>query len=205
MTSFLPAYHQLSSTRIDPDHDAETVHRWLTHPKARYWDSLDHSLADVRQMLVENASAAGDSVYGMRIGSFADKPEFLFELYDPNTSELAAPTTGYVHADGDIGMHLLVAHTDNPQPGFTGAVMLHIMRIAFLEIQARRVVVEPDVRNSAVHRLNAAVGFHVAGDYPVGNKIARLSYCTRLDFIHATDGGQRLAATPLTQRTEELR
>ncbi|MGV9827749.1 GNAT family N-acetyltransferase [Gordonia sp. NPDC003429] len=187
MTSFVPADYRLKSTRIDTTRDTETLHGWLTHPKARFWDMLDASVDDVATMIDENCAAAGDSVYGMRIGYCDDRPEFLFELYDPTTSELAEPGTGYVHADGDVGMHLLVAHSEQRKPGFTEAVMRHIMRAAFDEAGAQRVVVEPDVRNDAVHRLNAAVGFRVAGDYPVGNKTARLSYCARADFM----SGQR--------------
>jgi len=66
------------------------------------------------------------------------------------------------------------------------------MRTAFAQPGVQRVVVEPDVRNTDVQRLNAAVGFTVAGDYPVGAKTARLSYCTRDDFVVLTDNGRRL-------------
>ncbi|GAC70655.1 putative siderophore biosynthesis protein [Gordonia soli NBRC 108243] len=183
---------RLESARIDPDRDAVTVHQWLTHPKSKYWDMLDSSLAEVTTFLTDNIADAGDSEHGLRIGYSDGAPQFMFELYDPLTSDLAAPGTGYVHAEGDIGMHLLVAHADHGLSGFTGKVMLYIMRTAFLEVGASRVVVEPDVRNDAVQKLNAAVGFRVAGDYPVADKIARLSYCTRADFIRVTDNGQSL-------------
>ncbi|WP_018180257.1 GNAT family N-acetyltransferase [Jongsikchunia kroppenstedtii] len=186
---------RLESIRIDPDRDASTVHRWLTHPKAKYWDMLESSQAQVHDFLADNIREAGDSDHGLRIGYCDSRPEFMFELYDPLTSDLAAPDTGYRHADGDIGMHLLVAPSDHGIPGFTGRVMLHIMRTAFFEVGAARVVVEPDVRNVAVHRLNAAVGFRVAGDYPVADKTARLSYCTRADFVRVTDNGRIPALT----------
>lgn len=184
---------RLDSARIDPDLDAELVHGWLTHPKAKYWDMLSSTLDEVREFLAENIRDAGESEYGLRIGYCDGQPQFMFELYDPLTSDLAEPDTGYVHADGDVGMHLLVAHSDHGLPGFTSSVMLHIMATAFFDVGAARVVVEPDVRNDAVQRLNAAVGFRVAGDYPVADKIARLSYCTRADFIQVTDNGQSAA------------
>ncbi len=47
---------------------------------------------------------------------------------------------------------------------------------------ACRVVVEPDVRNTAVHELNAAVGFTVAGEVELPDKRALLSFCTREDY-----------------------
>ncbi|GED96380.1 non-ribosomal peptide synthetase [Gordonia crocea] len=181
---------RLSSITMDPDVHTPIIHEWLTHPKSKYWEMLTATPEQVAAMIRD---AATGEPYGMRLGLVETVPQFLFELYDPTVSELADPTTGYVHADGDIGMHLLVAPTDAPISGFTGEVMLYIMRTAFLELGARRVVVEPDVRNGHVQRLNAAVGFTVAGDYPVGNKTARLSYCTREDFVRLTDNGARLA------------
>ncbi|WP_132993157.1 GNAT family N-acetyltransferase [Gordonia zhaorongruii] len=188
-----PSGLRLQSAQVDADRDAATVHSWLTHPKSRYWDMLDSDLGQVHDFLAENIRDAGESGHGLRIGYQDERPEFMFELYEPLTSELAEPGTGYQHADGDVGMHLLVAHSDHEVTGFTGDVMLYIMRTAFFEFGASRVVVEPDVRNEAVQRLNSAVGFRVAGDYPVAGKTARLSYCTREDFVRATDTGRKPA------------
>ncbi|MCF8602656.1 acetyltransferase [Gordonia sp. HY442] len=190
----------LSSTRVDADRDAVTVHRWLSHPKSKYWEMESASAEEVYAFLDDTMRAAAGTDYGLRIGRADDRDEFMFELYDPTVGELAEPDTGYVHADGDIGMHLLVAPSDQPVSGFTGDVMLHIMRTAFFEVGASRVVVEPDVRNTSVQSLNAAVGFIVAGDYPVGNKTARLSYCTRDDFVRVTDNGTVVRGTGIRGR-----
>lgn len=198
MTTSSPATYDLRSVELDEVSHAETVHGWLTHPKSKYWDMLNSSVADVERMIRDTATATTGTPYGMRLGYHDGAPQFLFELYNPLDSELADPASGYVHAEGDIGMHLLVAHSEQSLPGFTGAVMLHIMRTAFFDVDAARVVVEPDVRNTAVHRLNASVGFRVAGDYPVGNKTAHLSYCTRADFLRATDNGQTVGAVEVT-------
>ncbi|QXQ13320.1 GNAT family N-acetyltransferase [Skermania piniformis] len=179
---------------MDAERDTAIVHRWLRHPKAEYWDMLDATPADVRKLIDDSfGGPQPGGHFGLRMGYFAGTPQFLFELYHPPTSDLGRPGTGYSYRPGDLGMHLLVAPTDRKLPGFTGSVMLHIIRTAFFEVGARRVVVEPDVRNLEVQRLNAAVGFRVAGDYPVAQKIARLSYCTRADFLRDTDHGRTLA------------
>ncbi|WP_245554069.1 GNAT family N-acetyltransferase [Nocardia takedensis] len=181
--------------------DTALVHGWLTDPKAAYWGMLNSTPAEVEDLIRHAATVGGDPRYGLRLGYFQDDPQFLFELYNPAVGDLAQPGTGYTHVAGDVGMHLLVAGSERRLPGFTGAVMLHIMRTAFFEIGADRVVVEPDVRNLDVQRLNAAVGFRVAGDYPVADKIARLSYCTRAEFLRVTDGGRRLG-DPDDRRSE---
>ncbi|MFT4200459.1 amino acid adenylation domain-containing protein [Gordonia sp. (in: high G+C Gram-positive bacteria)] len=181
---------RLSHIPMDPDAHTPIIREWLHHPKSKYWEMLTASTDDVAAMIRDADTGAP---HGMRLGLLDGEPRFLFELYDPTVGELADPATGYVHADGDIGMHLLVAPTDEPLTGFTAEVMLHIMRTAFGEAGARRVVVEPDVRNTHVQRLNAAVGFTVAGDHSVGTKTARLSYCTREDFAALTDDGRHLA------------
>ncbi|WP_435795063.1 amino acid adenylation domain-containing protein [Nocardia aurea] len=191
-SSVLPSY-ELRSRPIDIERDVPTVHGWLTHPKAEYWGMLNSTRAEVEKLIRDSAGGDGEPHVGMRIGYFEGRPEFLFELYNPLRSDLARPGTGYSHEAGDIGMHLLVASSERSLPGFTANVMLHIMRTAFLEFGAARVVVEPDVRNLDVQRLNAAVGFEVDGDYPVADKMARLSYCTRADFLRVTDDGRSLA------------
>ncbi len=194
-SSAAPSY-ELTSRRIEIERDTETAHRWLNHPKSAYWGMVNSSLADVER-LIREAEADPDPRFGMRMGYFEGEPQFLFELYNPVTSDLAKPGTGYAHEPGDIGMHLLVSSSERRLAGFTGNVMLHIMRTAFFDCGAERVVVEPDHRNLDVQRLNAAVGFRVVGDFPVADKIARLSYCTRADFLRATDSGRSLATDQL--------
>lgn len=173
---------RLHSERIYGERYVDTLHTWLRHPRAVYWEMLGASREDVLTLLAESAAGGGPE-HGMRIGFLDGAPQFMYELYEPRESELAEAGTGYRYRPGDVGMHLLVAASDNPIRGFTLAVMRHIMREAFIELGAWRVVVEPDVRNADVHRLNAAVGFLVEGDHPVGNKIARLSYCDRSAFL----------------------
>ena len=87
------------------------------------------------------------------------------ERYDPAQVELAGSTTP---SRGDIGMHFLCAPTDTPVHGFTLAVITTVMDMLFADPAVRRVVVEPDVRNTAVHALNEAVGFRVDRPHQAG-------------------------------------
>jgi RimJ/RimL family protein N-acetyltransferase len=107
-------------------------------------------------------------------------PSFLAERYDPAHVELQGR---YDAQPGDVGMHFLCAPAHRPTHGFTRAVLTTVMAWLFDDPATRRVVVEPDVRNTAVHALNAAVGFEVAGPITKPEKQALLSTCTRDQFL----------------------
>ena len=92
----------------------------------------------------------------------------------------------YEPQPGDIGMHFLTPPTDTPVHGFTRAVITAVMAHLFEDPAVRRVVVEPDVSNKAVHALNEAVGFVPEREIDKPEKRALLSFCTREQFLAAT-------------------
>ncbi|MEV5442862.1 GNAT family N-acetyltransferase [Streptomyces sp. NPDC052644] len=161
---------------LDPLADAELVHRWVTHPKAAYWLMQDHRLEDVeRDYMAIAAHPHHDAFLGLHDG----EPAFLMERYDPAKVELVGL---YDPEPGDVGMHFLVAPTDTPIHGFTRAVITAVMAELFRDPAVKRVVVEPDVRNTAVHALNEAVGFVPVDKIAKPEKEALLSVCTREAF-----------------------
>ncbi|MER5357520.1 GNAT family N-acetyltransferase [Streptomyces sp. NPDC002785] len=167
---------------LDPRADAALVHGWVTHPKAAFWLMGDAKLQDVeREYLAIAAHPHHDAFIGLHDG----EPAFLMERYDPVEVELKGL---YDAEPGDIGMHFLVAPADTPLHGFTLAVITTVLEALFADPSVRRVVVEPDVRNSAVHALNKAVGFEVLGEIAKPEKNALLSACTREQFATATGG-----------------
>lgn len=161
---------------VDPPADAELLHSWVTHPKARFWLMSDASRYDVERAYADMAAAPYEAAF---LGLYDGRPVCLMERYDPARVELAGL---YPARAGDVGMHFLVAPADTPVHGFSLAVITAVMAELFADPATRRVVVEPDVRNTAVHRLNAAVGFEVAGRIAKPEKDALLSICTRERF-----------------------
>lgn len=158
---------------LDHDFDGPLLHEWVTHPKAAYWQLQDLDQADVVRHYRDIAqSATHDALLGLHEG----KPAFLVERYDPAHAEIGGT---YPVKPGDVGMHFLVAPTKTPIHGFTRAVIATVMAYLFSDPDVRRVVVEPDVGNKAVHTLNATVGFRVAGTVALPHKRALLSFCTR--------------------------
>ncbi|GAA2328770.1 hypothetical protein GCM10010246_09160 [Streptomyces cuspidosporus] len=171
-----PRLGRFSLRPLDPAADAELLHRWVTHPKASFWLMQD---ADVERVASEYGQIAAHPHHDAFIGLHEDRPAFLVERYDPARVELAGL---YPAQEGDVGMHFLCAPADTPLHGFTLAVITTVMEFLFADPATRRVVVEPDVRNTAVHRLNAAVGFEIAGRVRKPEKEAYLSFCGRDRF-----------------------
>ncbi|MEW2618808.1 GNAT family N-acetyltransferase [Streptomyces sp. NPDC048106] len=164
---------------VDPPGDAPLLHSWVTHPKAAFWMMRDAGPADVERAYAE---IAADPYHHALLGLRDGRPAFLMERYDPAHRELAGL---YEPRPGDVGMHFLTPATDTPEHGFTRAVLTAVMTHLFEDPAVRRVVVEPDVRNTAVHALNAAVGFLAERELRKPEKTALLSFCTRERFTTA--------------------
>ena len=164
---------------LDVDRDMGMLHGWVTHPRSAFWQMQDATVADVAR---EYADIVANPHHDAFLGLADNVPQFLVERYDPRHSPLAdLPEL----ADGDVGMHVLVAPTDEPQHGFTRAVMRTVMRFCFADPAVRRVVVEPDSRNTAIAVLNAAAGFVVLRHVELPDKTAALSVATRASFAHS--------------------
>ncbi|NED21930.1 acetyltransferase [Streptomyces sp. SID9913] len=161
---------------LDPPRDAELLHRWVTHPKATFWMMQDARPQDVER---EYLRIAAHEHHHAHLGLHDGEPAFLMERYDPRYVDLVGL---YDPEPGDVGMHFLVAPTDRPVHGFTKAVITAVMEELFADPDTRRVVVEPDVGNKAVHALNEAVGFVPAREIDKPEKRALLSFCTREQF-----------------------
>ncbi|MFF4898473.1 GNAT family N-acetyltransferase [Streptomyces sp. NPDC001068] len=165
---------------LDPLEDGELLHRWVTHPKAAYWMMQDARLEDVERAYME---IAADEHHHALLGLGEDgRPAFLMEYYDPAHRELVGL---YEPEPGDVGMHFLTPATGTPVHGFTRAVITAVVARLFEDPATRRIVVEPDVHNTAVHALNEAVGFVPVREIEKPEKRALLSFCTRERFERA--------------------
>ncbi|CCH19147.1 GNAT family N-acetyltransferase [Micromonospora lupini] len=165
---------------LEPEADAPLLHGWVTHPKAAFWLMQD---ADEARVTEEYRRIAAHPHHDAYLGLWRGEPAFLAERYDPARVELVGL---YDVQPGDVGMHFLCAPAGDPVHGFTRAVITTVMAWLFADPATERVVVEPDVRNTAVHALNAAVGFEVVGPIAKPEKDALLSVCTRAQFQAAT-------------------
>ena len=173
---------------VDPAGDAELLHTWVTDPKSAFWLMQEASLPDVEREFTDIAASEHHDAY---LGLHEGEPRFLMERYDPAHVELKGL---YEAQPGVVGMHFLCAPTDTPVHGFTLAVITTVMDMLFADPDTRRVVVEPDVRNTAVHALNEAVGFRIERTIAKPEKDAYLSMCTREQFEDARKALETRAA-----------
>ncbi|MBD5787445.1 GNAT family N-acetyltransferase [Cellulosimicrobium terreum] len=173
--------------RIEPGdaaRDAALVQGWLAHPRSAFWQ-LGHLDVDGVRAYLDGVVA--DPYQDVWLGLVDGTPLFLVETYDPARVTLAdVPGAVGLLEPGDVGMHLLVAPPGpaGPRHGLTSAVMGAVVRFCLAPEGrgARRVVVEPDVRNTAVAAKNAAAGFRVLREIDLPGKRAHLAVVTRADL-----------------------
>ncbi|MCK8228765.1 acetyltransferase, partial [Erwinia amylovora] len=83
---------------------------------------------------------------------------------------------------GDYGMHLLIAPATHPVHQFSWQVFSTVIDFMFSLPEVKRVVVEPDERNTKIHRLNTRAGFCYQHTIDMGHKPAWLAFCQRENY-----------------------
>jgi len=176
-----PFIHDRSITirALDLAHDAPLLHGWFTLDYASFWGMQDKSEQETRDFY---AALIGSGHAGAFMGLVDGAPAFIVECYDPAHDQLAQH---YPVRPGDVGMHFFVGPARERVRGYTRAVFRALMRFIFERLQARRVVVEPDVHNAKVHVLNREMGFVDEGYVRLARKLATLAFCTREQFVRA--------------------
>lgn len=167
---------------LDPEADADVLHRWFTQPRAAFWGMGEHSRDEVRDTYAFVESLPTHHAYLVR---WDGEPVALVQAYHPEHDPVAA---AYDVAPGDLGLHFFlggrgpVARHGAPQDPW--AVLGPALRdFLFAGRGTSRLVGEPDARNEKALRRMAALGFTagevVAFESPQGPKVARMAYLTR--------------------------
>ncbi|PWC16068.1 GNAT family N-acetyltransferase [Brenneria corticis] len=162
--------------------DITVIHPWYQMDYAHYWNMQNMTPEETRAFYQE---AAVKSHLQAFMGFHRNEPAFVMECYDPDRDEIAKH---YDVLPGDIGMHFFVGPATRPIHNFTRDVLRTLVAFLFDELSAQRVVVEPDIRNTQVHRLNETVGFKTAGSLQLPGKTALLAFCSSTDFEHSLKG-----------------
>ena len=177
---------QFSLRPLRLDEDVAVIHPWYQMDYAHYWNMQDMTLEATRDFY---ADAMGSGHMRAFMGCYRGTPAFVMECYDPRHDPLGEL---YAVQPGDLGMHFFVGPSEAPIRHFTRDVLRAVMAFLFDELGARRVVVEPDIRNHKVHRLNRLVGFVEQGPVDLPAKTALLAFCTPADFFQSLEGSSPL-------------
>ncbi|MFG2331396.1 GNAT family N-acetyltransferase [Streptomyces sp. NPDC048604] len=167
--------------RIDPDRDATLIHGWVANERARFWGMKDTTVEQVRDVYAHLDSL--DTHHGFLV-RLDGEPVALFQTYEPEADRVSEC---YEVRPGDLGVHILLAPSDAPRPGFTAGLLTALT--AYALTGRSRLVAEPDAANEkAIARLVRA-GFELGPevvlpevDLPevfIPEKKARLAFLTR--------------------------
>ncbi|WP_110667890.1 GNAT family N-acetyltransferase [Salinicola halophilus] len=187
-----PGIGTLALRPLDPLHDLEWVHDWVSRETARFWGMTGHTVDRVAAFYREmQASRRAQAYLGLHDGC----PAFLVELYDPASDPVGEH---YAVAPGDRGMHFLVAPLEDgctPIHGFSQAVIDTVVAFLFDDPATRRIVVEPDVTNARIHPLNRRAGFVYDRQIQLADKTAHLAFRYREPPAQPREAGASLDAS----------
>ncbi|CAM3220670.1 Aminoglycoside N(6')-acetyltransferase type 1 [Arthrobacter ulcerisalmonis] len=172
----LPGLGQLRLVRIAPDDDAPLLHSWVSEERARYWGMGSLGEEEVREIYQFLDGLVTHHGYLILV---ADQPAGIFQTYEPEHDPVGEAYP--VHA-GDAGIHLLLAPAAQPVPGFTAAVLSALLAFVFADSTVRRVVAEPDARNSKAVARFLSFGFEPDARVQLAEKEAQLVFLTRQVF-----------------------
>lgn len=178
--------------------DIPLVHSWVTREHAKYWGMQNRSVEEVETGYKEISRVPQTRVF---IGSHDEEPTFLVECYSPMEDPVGAC---YEARPGDRGMHILVAPAKRRISEFTWYAFTTVMDFLFSDETAERIVVEPDVRNEKIHRLNIRAGFAYQDLIRLPTKTAYLAFCTRKQYAAALGTGAP-AGRPVGQLARSAR
>ncbi|MEU7032128.1 GNAT family N-acetyltransferase [Streptomyces sp. NPDC046237] len=166
---------------VDPDRDAGLIHGWVNEDRARFWGMGGTTVEQVREIYAHLDSLTTHHGFLVRRDG---EPVALFQTYEPEADRVSEC---YEVLPGDIGVHILIAPADTPEPGFSGKLFVALTDFAMSG--RTRAVAEPDADNEkAIARLVRA-GFELGPevvlpevDLPevfIPAKKARLAFLTR--------------------------
>ncbi|KPM79779.1 GNAT family N-acetyltransferase [Pseudoalteromonas sp. UCD-33C] len=153
---------------LNPEHDLTTITPWLKHPQAQFWGAMEHSPEETLEFYTTLNKDEAQQAYLLEINQ---TPIALIEIYKPQILKLE---NHLALKNGDLGMHILLAPKQFSVAGFSLAVMQSVLEFMFNTLSCERVIVEPDVANHKIHRLNLKAGFSHHKVIKLGEKTALL-------------------------------
>lgn len=136
---------------VDPAADAALLTDWVTAERASFWGMAGLGEGEVEEIY---AWIDGQEHLAAYLLVLDDVPVGLLQTYDPRVDEIGG---FYDRREGDIGVHLLLAD-DEHRIGRTPEVLAGGLDFVAHLPGCRRIVFEPDARNTASIALMERLG-----------------------------------------------
>lgn len=169
----LPDIGGVSLRPLELNHDITILTDWINRDYAYYWGMQNNTEQQVWDFYNNLEHHYPGSVF---IGVYQGQPTFLLECYRAQNNLIGKY---YPAQPDDIGMHILVAPPQEKIKNFSWGVFQTIIAFIFSDLSVARIVVEPDVRNEKIHKLNLRAGFVYQKILELPDKTAKLAFCTR--------------------------
>ncbi|MEU9990676.1 GNAT family N-acetyltransferase [Streptomyces sp. NPDC048045] len=129
---------------LDPVADADVVHSWVSGERAVFWGMTGLTRDQVADVYAHMATL---DTHHAHLVLKDGRPAAVLQTYEPTADRVGEC---YEVRPGDIGVHLLLAPAPakGPRPGWTSALLTAMASYVLLVLDRRRVVVDPDVRNT---------------------------------------------------------
>jgi penicillin amidase len=175
-TRLAPGFGTVHLVPVDPERDIELLYGWVTGERARFWGMRQADRARVHEIYAYLDSLDTHHAY---LAYLDDRPTALFQTYRPEADPIGSC---YDARPGDTGIHLMMgppASGTAPRSGYTAAVLSVFLGFVLSDPACRRVVAEPDARNSrAIQRLVGA-GFTLGPAVQLPDKPAQFVFLER--------------------------
>ncbi|WP_046726375.1 GNAT family N-acetyltransferase [Streptomyces humi] len=153
----VPGFGTVRLRPLDPERDADTVHSWVDAERAAFWGMTGLTRAQVAEIY---AHMAGLDTHHAHLAEKDGVPVALLQTYEPAADRVSEC---YEARPGDIGVHVLLAPAgpEGRRPGWTAALLSAFTAYVFRALGRRRVVVDPDVRNTKAIARFRSQGFEL--------------------------------------------
>ncbi|MFD9335619.1 GNAT family N-acetyltransferase [Streptomyces sp. NPDC060028] len=148
-SNLVEGFGTVTITPVDPAADSALIHSWVTEERARFW-GMGGASRELVQEIYEDVDRRSTH-HAFMIGRDGERVA-LFQTYDCAEDRVGEC---YEVRPGDVGVHLLLApSTGAAEHGFTASLVRAFLAYLIHDHGARRIVAEPDARNTkAIARL----------------------------------------------------
>ncbi|BAC71882.1 siderophore biosynthesis protein [Streptomyces avermitilis] len=129
---------------LDPPADVDVVHGWVSEERAAFWGMNGLTKEQVLEVYAHlDTLDTHHAFLAVKDG----EPVALFQTYEPEADRVSEC---YQVEPGDIGVHLLLAPAGSGggRPGWSAALLTAFTSFVLVGLDRRRIVVDPDERNT---------------------------------------------------------